>query len=128
MENRQNSDQNVNHIKALLIKAMLVWPTVWVVLSVFNDVSFLDSTILGVIIVILAYFIGDLMILPKMGNVSATISDFVLSFIITWATLNFFGYDEALGEAVLTAIVISIGEYFYHRWLLDDQFGKTAHK
>ncbi len=115
-------DQNINHGQALLRKAIFTLPIVWVILSLFNDVSFVHSTLLGIALTLISYFLGDVMILPRMGNTSATISDFILSLLVIWGGLNLFGYDEALGESVLTAIVLTIAEYFFHLWMERTQF------
>ncbi|EMR06181.1 hypothetical protein C772_01826 [Bhargavaea cecembensis DSE10] len=114
--------RHVDHGKALMIKAALIFPVVWILLSLFNDVSFLDSTIIAAGLWLISYAMGDLMVLPKMGNMAATAGDFVLSFLIVWGGLNLLGYDEALGEALLTAAIITAGEYFYHSWLLRTQY------
>ncbi|RST74085.1 DUF2512 family protein [Siminovitchia acidinfaciens] len=120
-------DVNVNHGRALLRKAILTLPFVWVILSVFNDVSFVHSTILGIVLGLISYFLGDLMILPRMGNTSATVGDFFLTLIVIWGGLNLFGYDEAFGESLLTAIVITIAEYFFHLWMERTQLSGPRH-
>ena len=71
-----------------------------------------DSTILGIILLIISYLAGDLMILPRMGNGSATIGDLLLGVVVLWGGLNLLGYTEALGEAFLAAAMICVGEYF----------------
>ncbi|GIN93413.1 hypothetical protein J6TS1_45800 [Siminovitchia terrae] len=115
-------ENNINHSQALLRKAILTLPFVWIILSVFNDVSFVHSTLLGIALVLISYFLGDLMILPRMGNTSATISDFILSLLVIWGGLNLFGYDEAFGESLLTAVILTIAEYFFHLWMERTQF------
>ncbi|MCG7343717.1 YndM family protein [Sporosarcina sp. ACRSL] len=104
------------------MKALLILPVVWIVLSVFNDVSFGDSTILGIALLIISYLAGDMMILPKMGNMSATIGDLLVGTLVLWGGLNLLGYTEALGEAFLSAAIICVGEYFLHSWILKTQF------
>lgn len=120
-------ENDINHGRALLRKAILTLPFVWVILSLFNDVSFVHSTLLGIALILISYFLGDLMILPKMGNFSATISDFVLSLLVIWGGLNLFGYDEAFGESLLTAIILTISEYFFHLWMERTQFSGPRH-
>ncbi|MFD1707002.1 DUF2512 family protein [Siminovitchia sediminis] len=116
MENR------VDHGRALLRKAIITLPVVWIILSLLNDVAFMHSTLLGIALVLISYFLGDLTILPKSGNTTATISDFVLSLLIIWGGLNLFGYDEAFGESLLTAVILTIAEYFFHLWMERTQF------
>lgn len=120
-----NEDSNVNHGKNILIKALMILPVLWIVLTVFNDVSFWDSTILGIILLIISYLAGDMMILPKMGNGSATIGDLLLGVVVLWGGLNLLGYTEALGEAFLAAAIICVGEYFLHAYILRTQFSNT---
>lgn len=110
----------LNHGKALMIKAMLVFPVVWLTLTVFFDVSLLDSTLLGLAILLVGYA-GDMTILPSMGNLSATIGDFVLTALILWLGLDMLGYEEYGTESLLTAAVVAAGEYFYHKWLSKEQ-------
>lgn len=119
-----NEESNVNHGRSLLIKAILIFPVLWIVLTVFNGVSFWHSTILGVALLLISY-LGDLMILPRVGNMTATIGDLALGFIVLWGGLNLLGYSESLGEAFLAGAIISVGEYFFHSWLLKTQYGNT---
>ncbi|WP_338000981.1 DUF2512 family protein [Neobacillus terrae] len=94
-------------------------------LTLINDVSFLDSTLIGLVLLFLAYLTGDLMVLPKMGNIAATIGDFVLSLIIVWGGMKMLGYNDAFGEAFAASIVVAAGEYFYHKWLAKNQLHHT---
>lgn len=121
-DSTMDETRDVNHGKALMIKAALVFPIVWILLSLFNDVSFLDSTIIAAGLWLISYAMGDLMVLPKMGNMAATAGDIVLGFLIIWGGLQLLGYDDIMGEALLTAAIITAGEYFYHSWLLRTQY------
>lgn len=39
----------MKHVKALVVKAIMIWAILWVVLTGLYGVSFMDSTIVGVI-------------------------------------------------------------------------------
>lgn len=109
----------MKHVKALAIKAIMIWAIVWVVLTGIYDVSFMDSTIVGLIIVIVIYIMGDLVILRKIGNIAATIADSGTAAIILWIYLTSMDYDADLWMKVLIpAILIGGGEWFFHKWLL----------
>jgi len=58
----------MKHLKALVVKALMIWAILWIVLSGIYDVSFMDSTIVGVIIVVMIYVLGDLVIFRKIGT------------------------------------------------------------
>ncbi|MFS0576306.1 DUF2512 family protein [Sporosarcina sp. 179-K 3D1 HS] len=117
-----NENPRVNHGRSLAIKASLIFPVVWIVLSLIYGVSFFDSTLLGVAVLLVSYVAGDMMILPRMGNGAATFGDLVIGFFLLWIGLLLLGYDNSLGEALLTGSLITLGEYFYHAWLLRTQY------
>ncbi|WP_231505631.1 DUF2512 family protein [Bacillus sp. EB01] len=119
--------ENVNHAKALAIKAAMILAVMWIVLSMLNDVSFLDSTLIAIVLTLIAYFTGDMVVLPRMGNVAATIGDFVISFLVVWAGLALLGYNEAAGEAFLASLIVAAGEWFYHKWLAKEGHLTTGH-
>ncbi|ALC92818.1 hypothetical protein AM500_14380 [Bacillus sp. FJAT-18017] len=98
----------------------MILAVMWIVLSMLNDVSFLDATLIGIVLTLLAYFTGDMVVLPRMGNVAATVGDFVISFLVVWAGLAMLGYNEAAGEAFLASLIVAAGEWFYHKWLAKD--------
>lgn len=114
--------KHIHHGKALLIKAIMVLPILWIILSLFNDVSLIHSTMIAIVLGLASYYLGDMAVLPKMGNTAAIIGDFLLSLLIIWVGLILLGYREALGEAFLAAAIITAGEALYHVWLIRTQF------
>lgn len=109
----------MNHVKALAVKAIMIWAILWIVLTGRYDVSFLDSTIVGVIIVVLLYVLGDLVILRKIGNGAATLADSGAAAVILWIYLTSMNNTTDLWMKVLiSAILIGGGEWFFHKWLL----------
>ncbi|WP_221567922.1 YndM family protein [Alkalihalobacillus sp. TS-13] len=109
----------MKHVKALLIKFVMVTAVLWVVLGLFYGVSFNDILGISTFLTLAAYIIGDLWILPRFGNAVATIADFGLAYLGVWLLGG--GYIEEnipLGLASLyAAIGITIGEYFFHRYM-----------
>ncbi|MBB4822848.1 cation transport ATPase [Sporosarcina luteola] len=117
-----NEETHMNHGMAILFKAVLTFLVLWIVLSAIYNVSFLHSTFIGIVLLLVSYVAGDMMILPKMGNMAATTGDLVIGFLIIWGGLLLFGYGNSFGEALLTGVVIAIGEYLFHSWLLRTQY------
>ncbi|WP_243458072.1 DUF2512 family protein [Sporosarcina sp. Te-1] len=117
-----NEESHVNHGLAIMIKAPMTFLVLWIVLSAIYNVSFVHSTIIGVILILVSYVAGDMMILPKMGNMAATTGDLVIGFLVIWGGLLLFGYGNSFGEALLTGVIITMGEYFFHSWLLNTQY------
>ncbi len=109
----------MKHLKALVVKALMIWAILWIVLSGIYDVSFMDSTIVGVIIVVMIYVLGDLVILRKIGNIAATIADAGATALILWLYLTYMDYTNDIWMLVLIpAVLIGAAEWFFHKWLL----------
>lgn len=73
-------------------------------------------------LVVIGYLLGDLWILPKLGNVAATIGDFIINALGIWAM------TEALPQFTLStsgywiiALALAAGEWFFHQYLLGSQ-------
>lgn len=107
---------------ALLVKFLLTFVMALVVFNFFLENSLSWVLLLAILATALNYLIGDLLILPAMGNISASIADGVMAaitayvldilvreFNTNWAALLWFG------------ILIAIGEYFFHIYLQSDE-------
>lgn len=108
----------MKHLKALVVKAIMIWAIVWIILSLLYDVAFIDSTIVGVLIVMALYVLGDLVILRKFGNIAATIADAGVAAVILWLFLSMRDYnDDLLMLVLIPTVLIGVGEFFFHKWL-----------
>ena len=106
----------MKHVKALVVKAIMIWAILWVVLTGLYGVSFMDSTIVGVIIVVMIYVLGDLLILRKVGNIAATIADAGSAAVILWLYLYFMNDTVDIWMKVLIpALLIGVAEWFFHK-------------
>ncbi len=68
------------------------------------------------------YFIGDLVILPTMGNTFATIADGALGALLAWA-VSFFvpAFRTSFASLAMFAFLVAIAEYFFHIYLLREE-------
>ncbi|MFC3418403.1 YndM family protein [Salinicoccus hispanicus] len=112
----------MEHVKAMLIKVVMTLAVLWIVLGAFYGMDFWPM-ILGTTVVlgILSYFAGDMGILPAAGNMMATISDLVLTFLVVWLMglwLTDLSGGEVAVAAIISAVVIAVGEYLFHIYLL----------
>lgn len=90
----------------------------WVVLGIFFDVSFTDILITSVVLSVVGY-VGDVYLLPKIGNVWAAIGDFVIAYAVIYF-LGSYIYEQpiALGTAsFISALLLMVGELFLHRYM-----------
>ncbi|WP_019414875.1 YndM family protein [Paenisporosarcina sp. TG20] len=113
------------NIKALLIKFIMCTAVLWIVLGLFYGVPFSDVLITSVFLTVFAYAL-DVLVLPRVGNVFALMGDFVLAWAGIWI-LGSFLFPELipLGTAsLIAAIIITIGEVFFHRYMAEEVFDK----
>lgn len=106
------------YMKSLLMKFVMITLVLWVVLGIFYDVSIPDILVTSVVLTVLGY-VGDVFILPKIGNVWASISDFVLAYAVIYL-LGSTIYEQpiALGSAAfISALLLMMGELYLHRYM-----------
>jgi cation transport ATPase len=121
----------LDHVKAILIKFVMIALVLGIVLTGIFDGEFSDTLLISVVLTILAYIIGDLFIFRKAGddrdrhadhnkrNTIATISDAVLSFLVIWLMGKelFTDDSDVLMASLLSAVIIAAGEWFFHKYL-----------
>lgn len=107
----------MKYIKAFLIKFIISTAILWVILGIFSDTSF--NAILTTSLILTAIsFIGDIFILPNIGSFTAITADFALAFVTIWIIGEYLFYDAFGGiAAFFSAVMIAIGEIFYHRYI-----------
>lgn len=110
----------MQHVKAFLIKWVMITAVLWIVLTGFFGVSFINMFAIGIIVTGASYLTGDLLILPKSQNWVASIADFVLAFAIIWLLGSMlFAPNVPLGTAAfISALIIAIGEMFFHGYMI----------
>ncbi|WP_080873592.1 YndM family protein [Oceanobacillus timonensis] len=108
----------MKYILALFIKFALTTGILWITLGMVLNISFSNLMITSLILTVAA-FAGDMLILPKIGNIAAAVGDFALAYLVIWGVGSFL-YDSLLSvdaAALITAFFITISELVYHRYL-----------
>lgn len=88
-------------------------------LMYFADVSFWSAFVTATVLTIIAYILGDQLILRKTNNIIATLSDAVLAFVVLWAAAVWMGWDLSISEAIIMSVVLGIVEWFIHRYVFN---------
>ncbi|MFG6147684.1 DUF2512 family protein [Halobacillus sp. B23F22_1] len=109
----------MNHMKALIVKGIMTIGVLSLVLSLSYGVPFLRVLVLSLVLGAVSYAAGDLTILPRTNNLTATIADFVLTFIIVFASSAWiFSLDgSAFLASLISAGIMAVGEYGFHIFL-----------
>lgn len=90
----------------------------WIILALIYKVNLIDVLITSMVLTVIG-FIGDVLILPRIGNFFAAFGDFFLALVVVWLLgTNIFDVSIALGNAsLISALIIMIGELFLHRYM-----------
>ena len=109
----------MNTFRVLLVKFILIFIVAIVAFSFFN-VNPAGSVLLVALIATAGnYLIGDLYILPATGTVMASIGDGILGAILAFlVSLATDAFNVSFASLFIFAILIAVGEYFFHPYLL----------
>lgn len=132
----------MNHVKALVIKFLMIAVVLLIILTGIFDVEFEKTLLISLVLTLLAYALGDLMVFRKTGkqthhndvndnhadhdredhkkrNMMATIADIVLAFLVIWLMGDALieNAEDIVTAALISAIVIGGGEWFFHKYL-----------
>ncbi|MDN7246281.1 YndM family protein [Planococcus shenhongbingii] len=134
----------MNHVKALIMKFIMIAVVLLVILTGIYDVEFEKTLLISLVLTLIAYVLGDLMIFRKTGdgasnkqtgnnhaaghdrhedhkkrNMMATIADIVLSFLVIWLLGDALieNAEDIIQAALISALVIGAGEWFFHKYL-----------
>ncbi|MFD2924931.1 DUF2512 family protein [Halobacillus naozhouensis] len=111
----------MDHVKALAIKGVMTLLFLYVVLTLGFGVSFLNVLIVTIVLGAVSYLLGDLYLLIKTTNSVAATADVGLTFIIVWLlgmALTGLGTGTMAGAAAISAVIIALGEYFFHIYVV----------
>ncbi|KWU61050.1 hypothetical protein AWW70_16810 [Bacillus mycoides] len=111
----------MKHIVALLIKYTAISAVLLMILGIFQGISIPRILFVSLVITGGSYLIGDLFILPKYGNMVATIADLGLSFVGIWALANLIADINLTrnleASAFFSAFLIGMAEIFFHIYM-----------
>lgn len=109
----------MKHVKALAVKGIMTLVFLYVILGFGFGLSFWDVFVITVVLGGIAY-LGDILILPKITNIMATVADLGIAFFLVWLlgmALAPIAPGTMAGAAAISAIAIAVGEYFFHIYL-----------
>ncbi|MFC4401747.1 YndM family protein [Gracilibacillus xinjiangensis] len=115
----------MEHVKALAIKALMTLVVLYLILGLGFEMSFGNVVLITLVLGVLSYLLGDLYILPKTSNMTATMADLGMAFLVIWLlgmALTDISAGTMAGAAILSAIVMAVGEYFFHKFMLKRDF------
>ncbi|MGO4889584.1 YndM family protein [Anaerobacillus sp. MEB173] len=121
----------MNHVKPFLIKLLIITAINVTVLPIAVGATLVDIIIISLIVTPIAYFVGDLFIMPRVGNAIASILDFGLTFLMLWILGLIFFADRnssILLATLFTTFFITLSEPLFHAYLKNKLFNEKEDK
>jgi RsiW-degrading membrane proteinase PrsW (M82 family) len=89
-------------------------------LNLFFHASLTEIVSFSLLTTIVSYFLGDRLILPIFGNTTATVVDFILTYVVIWVfgSVVLHNYLQIAWGSILSAVIITLGEIFIHYYLI----------
>ncbi|MEK4218729.1 MULTISPECIES: YndM family protein [unclassified Bacillus (in: firmicutes)] len=117
----------MKHIIALASKTALTLALLYVILDRVYHASFLSVLFIAFFLSFVTYLSGDILILPRTSNMTASLADFGLSLVILWVfletqTRNGF---SPFAAALIASVCLTVFEYFFHRYLQKNVLDET---
>lgn len=105
--------------KILIIKFLMTVTFAAVTLSILRGNEFIWIFLIALATTVVNYLVGDLLILPSFGNTVGAVGDGLTAAVIAHiAGVVVLGFRTSLTTIVLFAILLAVGEYFLHPYIL----------
>lgn len=101
-----------------VLKWLLNGVIVVTLLMYYADVPFINALIAATALTLIAYFVGDQVILRATNNAVATLSDAILAFLFLWLASYSMNWALSFGEILIITLILGVAEWFLHRYVL----------
>ena len=110
----------MKHLKVLLIKFVVCMFVFWISLGLLFGASLVEIISFSLSVTIITYFIGDLIVLPRIGKKNSVVVDFFLTYLIVWVfgSIFFHSYLMIGWGSIISATLIAGSEVFVHSYIL----------
>ncbi|WNF37428.1 YndM family protein [Bacillaceae bacterium IKA-2] len=110
----------MKHLNVLLIKFVASIFIFWISLGLLFNASFAVIISFSLLVTIISYFIGDQIILPRIGKKNTVVADFFLIYILVWVFggVLFHSYLMIGWGSIISATLFAGSEVFVHSYIL----------
>ncbi|WP_404452376.1 YndM family protein [Virgibacillus necropolis] len=109
----------MEHVKALGIKFIFTAIVVYSIFGIFYNASLGRLFWISLLVTGVSYVIGDLYILPRSGNILASIADLGLAFLSLWVLANIIIEMSipTVMASIMASVVIAFCESLFHAYM-----------
>ncbi len=110
----------MKHLNVLLMKFVISFIVFWFSLGLLFNAPLVEIISFSLLITIFSYFVGDQIILPRIGKRNAVVIDFFLIYTIVWVfgSIFFHSYLMIGWGSIISATLIACSEVFVHSYIL----------
>ena len=113
----------MKHVSALFIKFVMVLVVLELALLKLTNLTLIDILYISAVVTVVAYIIGDLLILPLSNNTVATIADTGLALVIIFMFNYLWNIREiSFSDALSASLLLGVGEWFFHKYVAKEIF------
>jgi hypothetical protein len=95
-------------VNGIIVIPLLMW---------FGGASFGSALVTAVALCVIAYLLGDQLILRSSNNTIASLADALIAFAFLWVVGYYMNWSLNFAELVTIAVVLGVAEAFFHRYL-----------
>ncbi|MFE8699862.1 YndM family protein [Cytobacillus sp. FJAT-54145] len=109
----------MKHLNVLLIKLISSILVFWIAFDLFFDATFSQILSFALLVTIVSYFIGDRILLPRLGNAQSVAIDFFLTYSIVWVfgSVLFESYLIVAWGSIISAALFAVSELIVHAYI-----------
>lgn len=100
-------------LRKILMNGIVLIP----LLMWFTEATLWSSVVTSLVLSVIAYLVGDQMILRMSNNTVATIADAALTFVYLWIVADWLDWSLTIGELTTITLAVGVIEFIYHRQL-----------
>ncbi|RKD30632.1 hypothetical protein BET03_03970 [Thermohalobacter berrensis] len=103
---------------ALIFKFLVTLAGAWIAFYVIGNADFTWVLVVALLGTVLNYLIGDLFVLPKFGNIIASIGDGALGALTAYIVSQIvYGFEPTATSLAVFAVLVAVSEYLFHIYL-----------
>jgi FtsH-binding integral membrane protein len=95
-------------MNGIILVPLLLW---------YTEANVFSAIVATLLFSVIAYLVGDRLILRSSNNLVATVSDAILAVVYLWAASAVMHWSLNWGELLFTAVLLGVVELLYHFFL-----------
>ena len=109
----------MRHVENLLIKSVFITALIWLIGIPLGRSTSAAVLAAGILVALVLYFLGDLFLLPAVGNLASSLVNGLLAVIMLASLRRILpGFHLSIPAVALLGPALVIGEYYLHRWFI----------